>query len=159
MQGPLGYLAGVHSLTVHDDGRGPALYAGGDFTIAGNRAARRLARWDGANWQPLGEGVDELVLALSPIDLSPHDTGLLAGGIIRSAGGVSSSGVVVFAGDPLPGDINADNQVSIHDLTILLSHYGTLSGAAYSEGDLDGDTDVDINDLTLLLAAFGSICS
>jgi len=47
----------LHSLAVHDDGSGPALYAGGYFTTAGGVAANGIARWDGSRWTPLGSGV------------------------------------------------------------------------------------------------------
>ena len=43
----------VLSLTVHDDGTGEALYAGGLFDTAGGVEVRRIARWDGAGWSAL----------------------------------------------------------------------------------------------------------
>jgi len=43
----------VLSLTAHDDGFGPALYAGGMFDTAGGTPASRIAKWDGVNWSPL----------------------------------------------------------------------------------------------------------
>jgi len=47
----------VRSLTVHDDGNGPALYAGGIFTTADFANANNIAKWDGASWSALGSGV------------------------------------------------------------------------------------------------------
>jgi len=47
----------VGALTVFDDGSGPALYAGGNFTIAGGVAANRVAKWNGSSWSSLGSGV------------------------------------------------------------------------------------------------------
>ena len=47
----------VCALAVHDDGTGPALFAGGAFTTAGGVAASGVARWDGASWSALGSGV------------------------------------------------------------------------------------------------------
>jgi hypothetical protein len=35
---------------------GPALLAGGAFTSAGGSAISGIARWDGTDWQPLGDG-------------------------------------------------------------------------------------------------------
>jgi hypothetical protein len=46
----------VYALTVFDDGNGPALYAGGDFTTAGGVAANRIAKWDGSSWRPSAAG-------------------------------------------------------------------------------------------------------
>jgi hypothetical protein len=57
----------VLALTAFDDGSGPALYAGGDFTIAGGSGANRIARWDGASWAPLGSGTS-VVRALAVVD-------------------------------------------------------------------------------------------
>jgi len=55
----------VFALEVLDDGNGPALYAGGDFTVIGGVAARHVARWNGAGWEPLGEGIFYPVRALA----------------------------------------------------------------------------------------------
>ncbi len=44
----------VLSLHVHDDGGGPALYAGGRFDNAGAVQARRIARWNGTEWSSVG---------------------------------------------------------------------------------------------------------
>jgi hypothetical protein len=40
-----GMNSGVYTLTVFDDGSGPALYAGVYFTTAGGVAANHIARW------------------------------------------------------------------------------------------------------------------
>ena len=37
----------VHELFVHDDGTGPALFVGGEFSTAGDVLAAAIARWDG----------------------------------------------------------------------------------------------------------------
>lgn len=56
--GNLGGLAArVNALAVFDDGRGPALYVGGEFMRAGDVAITSLARWDGAAWEALGQGL------------------------------------------------------------------------------------------------------
>ncbi len=44
------YAAGASSPT------GPALLAGGAFTSAGGAAIAGAARWDGSDWQPIGDG-------------------------------------------------------------------------------------------------------
>lgn len=58
-----------------------------------------------------------------------------------------------------PGDLSGDSAINLEDLAILLSHYGTTSGAAYQDGDLDGDGDIDLADLSSLLAVYGTTCS
>jgi hypothetical protein len=55
----------------------------------------------------------------------------------------------------LLGDANSDNVVNISDLAILASHYGTKSGATWSEGDFNGDGVVNIQDLSILAAHWG----
>jgi hypothetical protein len=93
----------VIALTVFDDGLGPALYAGGDFTAAGGAAANRLAKWDGDIWSPLtgpdGNGVNNWVDALTVFD---DGTGpaLYAGGIFTTAGGVHSSMIARWGCEP-----------------------------------------------------------
>lgn len=47
----------VHKLHVHDDGSGPALYAGGLFTTIGNVPASKIAKRVGNSWQSLGTGI------------------------------------------------------------------------------------------------------
>ncbi|MCP4655583.1 MAG: hypothetical protein GY856_09215 [bacterium] len=42
----------VSALAAYDDGNGPALYVGGDFTIAGGLASSNIARWSCRPWQP-----------------------------------------------------------------------------------------------------------
>jgi len=42
---PNGMNGSVEALTVFDDGGGPALYAGGQFTTAGGVAANNIAKW------------------------------------------------------------------------------------------------------------------
>jgi hypothetical protein len=84
-----GSIPHVVALAVHDDGRGPALYAGGTFTSAGGEAANRIARWDGSGWSALGSGVGG---GTSPVvsALIVHDDG---GGPALFAGGSFTSGL------------------------------------------------------------------
>lgn len=56
------------------------------------------------------------------------------------------------------GDVTLDGQVDLNDLAVLLSHFGTASGATLDDGDVDGNGQVDLNDLTALLATFGAAC-
>ncbi|MEQ8845894.1 MAG: GC-type dockerin domain-anchored protein [Phycisphaerales bacterium] len=67
------------TLEVWDDGTGEALYVGGQFTRIAGMETGAVARWDGASWSSLGEGLSYRV-----IDLHPHrfDDGemLVAGG-------------------------------------------------------------------------------
>lgn len=40
----------VHAFAVHDDGKGPALYVGGEFTLPGHVSQVNIARWNGKTW-------------------------------------------------------------------------------------------------------------
>ncbi len=60
--------AQVITMTVFDDGTGPALYAGGTFQSAGGTPALRVAKWDGAAWDAVGEGFSSTVQELTVFD-------------------------------------------------------------------------------------------
>ncbi|MBI5863229.1 MAG: Ig-like domain-containing protein [Planctomycetes bacterium] len=91
--------------------------------------------------------------------LAVHDTVVSAAASIRLDGEITSDAVYSFrVHKNCPGDLDGDWTVSLSDLTVMLSHFGTASGATPADGDLDGDSDVDLSDLALLLAAFGAAC-
>jgi hypothetical protein len=85
-----GLLNTVTALAAFDDGSGSALYAGGNFTIAGGASVSNIAKWNGASWTPLGSGVgDSYAFALAGFD---DGTGpaLFVGGTFTTAGGISA---------------------------------------------------------------------
>ncbi len=87
----------VQALVVFDDGTGPALYAGGNFSLAGGVPAANVARWKNGVWSPLGAGVQGNLNAFLV-----HDDGtgpaLFAAGSLTSAGGVAVAGIARFDG-------------------------------------------------------------
>jgi hypothetical protein len=102
MSGTLSFVGpAVHALAVHDDGAGPALYAAGDFTVAGGVTAHGIAKWDGSGWSalsgPSGEGTTDLVLALAVYD-DGDGPALYAGGYFTIAGGLLVNGVAKWDG-------------------------------------------------------------
>ena len=92
----------VRDFTVFDDGSGPALYAGGEFTESGGVPVNGVARWDGLAWQPVGGGIDSSIDADDPkvIDLAVHDAGngpkLYAVGNFTSAEGAPAGQAAVW---------------------------------------------------------------
>jgi hypothetical protein len=91
----------VRALTVYDDGSGdgPALYAGGEFTVAGDEEARYIAKWDGTSWSPLGTGMNSRVYAFTVFDDgSGGGPAMYAGGAFTSAGGVSANRIAKWDG-------------------------------------------------------------
>jgi HYR domain-containing protein len=87
----------VHALTVFDDGSGPALIAGGEFTSAGGVAVQNVAKWNGAGWSPLGGGTDGPVHALAVFD-DGSGPALFAGGNFVHAGGLPTSRIAKWNG-------------------------------------------------------------
>lgn len=51
----------VYAIAKHENN----IYVGGDFTAIGNTQANYIARWDGANWSPLGMGMNATVRSLA----------------------------------------------------------------------------------------------
>jgi len=94
--------ASVIALTVHDDGTGASLYAGGNFLTAGGVTSNSVAKWDGTRWSPLGGGMagghpffGPYVFALVSFDdvTVPELNGLYAGGWFSAAGGVPADNI------------------------------------------------------------------
>jgi hypothetical protein len=87
----------VRSFEVFDDGTGPALYAGGGFTMAGTTQANFIARWNGTAWSALGAGTDNTVLALEVFDAGAGPA-LFAGGSFANAGGGQALSIARWSG-------------------------------------------------------------
>ncbi len=60
--------------------------------------------------------------------------------------------------NPCPWDLDHDGTIELDDLSVVLVHFGTTSGAGPEDGDFDGDGDVDLDDLSELLVRFGQAC-
>jgi len=104
----LGSTTFVGAVTVYDDGGGPDLYAAGNFQIAGTVRATNIARWEGSDWAPLGEGPDGAVHALATFD-DGRGTALYAGGDFERIGGARAARVARWNGSswsPLAGGVN-----------------------------------------------------
>ncbi len=96
----------IHALAVHDDGDGPALYAGGTFVTAGGTISLHLARW-------LGCVVDD-----------PPNADLNGDGVVDGA----DLGLLLSAWGPCDGcvaDLNGDGLVNGADLGLLLNAWGS----------------------------------
>ncbi|MCW5776928.1 MAG: hypothetical protein KIS87_10860 [Phycisphaeraceae bacterium] len=107
----------VLALTVFDDGSGPALYAGGQFTTAGGVSANRIARWDGQSWSALGTGMNERVYALTVFD-DGSGPALYAGGTFTTAGGVSAIRIARWDGQAWSA-LGSGMNDSVHALTVF----------------------------------------
>ena len=72
---------------------GTNLYAGGDFTTAGDVTANYIAMWNGSAWSTLGTGMNGTVYALAW-----DGTNLYAGGSFTTAGGVAANCIAMWNG-------------------------------------------------------------
>lgn len=88
----------VSAIAVFDDGRGPALFVGGEFTYAGGVSTPNIARWDGNNWSAVGEGTSGHVRALAVYD-DGSGPALYAAGRFSSAGAVTASSIAKWDGN------------------------------------------------------------
>jgi hypothetical protein len=87
----------IDALAVYDDGAGPALYAGGSFTMAGGATVNNIAKWDGTRWSALGLGVFGRVRSLTVFD-NGAGPALYAGGSFVRAGGVTANNIAKWNG-------------------------------------------------------------
>ena len=124
------------------------IYVGGSFDEAGSDSdIQYLARWDGASWFKVGDGVDNVVWALLPYD------GLLyVGGYFTEAGGMSIADRVAIwngsAWSPLDLDLPGVNPYTYalaadnHRFFLGYSFHGTasVSGTAISTVTHAGST-------------------
>jgi hypothetical protein len=93
---------------------------------------------------------DGTILAMGEFAIGPTGSG---------ASQVEQGAVPCWTRTTCPGDLDGNGDVSLADLAVLLSNYGTASGATPDQGDIDGDGDVDLADLAVLLSSFGTTCN
>jgi len=79
--------------------------------------------------------------------------------IFAAVGGIIIWKSLAAPNPNLPGDLNNDNSVSITDLSILLSNYGSTTSTSLSTADINNDATVNILDLSILLSHYGEIYS
>ncbi len=153
--GVSGVDAVVFALTVFDDGAGPKLYAGGDFTTASGTPVSHIARWDGANWSGLGGGLNEWTAALTVFDdASGSGNALYVGGIFTRAIDSGDSYLAKWGCGAIAGDLDGDGIVGLTDFQMLLDAWGPCPQPCppACPADLSGDCEVGIVDfLTLLI--------
>ncbi len=133
----------VVALAVHDDGSGPALYAGGGFeTASGVPGTLGIARWDGASWSSVGGGLEVLsnfeVMTLTVFD-DGDGAALYAGGQFASIGGVTASSIAKWDGTswaPLGIGVEDPQTTFGYPFVNVLSVFDDGSGPAlYAAGD------------------------
>jgi hypothetical protein len=97
-----GALNLTSGLAVFDDGDGADLYATGTFTLAGGVPANNIARWDGAAWSALGDGLDAAGSTLAVYH--DHDgSALFVGGRFNAAGAETANRIAKWNGESWTG--------------------------------------------------------
>ncbi len=122
---PFGAGVSAHALVVHDDGSGPALYAGGTYG--------HVSRWNGATWSELPDGPDNSILALVSFD-DGSSPALYAGGHFLTVDGVPMPGVARWDGSAWSGLAGGRNS-TVHTLVV---HDDGSGPALYAGGSFSG---------------------
>jgi hypothetical protein len=134
--------ASVQALAAFNDGAGPALYAGGDFTMAGGAPAIRVAKWDGQSWSALGDGADGTVRALAAIDGGQAGgPALYVGGQFSGAGGMTVNRIAKWDGQSW-SPLGTGVSLTVWALAIFDDGTGP---ALYVGGDFTNASGVDAN--------------
>lgn len=85
----------VNTMTIYDG----ELIVGGAFTNAGGVSANYVARWDGASWHPLGEGVRDETTGIGRVsDLAVFKGNLIVAGYFSKAGAVGAKNIAQWNG-------------------------------------------------------------
>jgi trimeric autotransporter adhesin len=123
----------VTALSAYDDGHGPALYAAGNFTQSGPSFVTTVAKWDGANWLPLGNGVVDGIQAMTVFD---DGTGpqLYAGGPFITAGSALASRIARWNGTAWSGVGAGIDMTSSNASVDAFAAYDSGSGAELYAG-------------------------
>lgn len=86
----------VQSLETSSD----SLYMGGVFTAVGNTPASRIARYDGTNWYPMGDGISGVYggATLTVRSISARNSDVFAGGGFTYAGPQTANNIAQWDG-------------------------------------------------------------
>jgi hypothetical protein len=115
--GLLGESLDSFALSVFDDGRGSALYVGGNFLSAGDALARGVARWNGSVWSPLvelttaGRSFGNFCECLEVFDDGSKSTLIIGGTLERHLATARNHPLVQWDGRTWsipPGDLDGD---------------------------------------------------
>ncbi len=138
-----GSVAG-YALLAYDDGGGPALYCAGDFTSAGGASANGIARWNGASWSALGQGLNEPAYALAAFNDGSGDV-LYAGGAFTQAGGSPANRIATWnagtwsaVGSGVSGGLGSPAVDALMPYSIGGVPYLYVGGAFTSAGGISG---------------------
>lgn len=179
LSGPVsvGMNSRIQGLVAFDDGSGPALYAAGQFTLAGGQTANRLAKWTGSGWEAWGTGANQRVHTMrifndgsGPAIFIGGNFNVVDGQFVPYVGKWDGTawtspdgGMNNFVMDLLPteidglpalyafGDFTQAGTVSVGGAAVLAG----CDSTAPCPADLNGDGFINLPDLNLVLSNFG----
>jgi hypothetical protein len=125
----------VRALAVLDDGTGPALYVGGQFSVVGGVNASNVAKWNGSSWSVLANGLSfGAVSALTVFD-DGNGPALYAGGSFATSGGTPVNHIAKWNGtrwSALGSGLGSTQSDSVAALTVYDDGTGPALYAAGS---------------------------
>lgn len=102
----------------------------GEFLRAGSRGVAHMARWDGAHWQRIGDGVNGRIFAAAEL----HNGDLVVGGQFTCIGGIDATAIARLdpsGWHPIPGGLNGDVvylEVLANGDLVVFGHFTTAGG-------------------------------
>lgn len=120
--GPVGFGSGVvYALATFPDAAGPQLIAAGRFSEAGPRNVGNIARWDGTEWHPVGNGeFSPFIYALQVYD-DGDGPWLYAGGSFSTLMGQTVNRLARWNGSiwrDVGGGVGGPNDPSVRSLRV-----------------------------------------
>lgn len=117
------FVPGVWTQTVWDDGRGPALYAAGNFVTMNDVYSPAIARWDGSSWERVPVILDrDESFGFVVSALSVFQGELIVGGAFSDIDGQTVRGILRYDGQawhPLTGSQGSGTAGSVRALTVF----------------------------------------
>lgn len=163
------------ALASFDDGTGPALYAAGDFLLAGGVPSRGFARWRNGHWEPFldinqrsFEGQPLAEMSLSVLGDTMYLVGAFADTGLRLPGGATNTEANVVQAENILAiracppacfpDLNQDGNLDAGDIDYIINIAagGVNPTGANSDLNRDGTTDMADVDVLVNVVAGGS---
>lgn len=128
--------SGVFAVIEYDDD----LVVAGKFVAAGDVPVANIARWDGANWRPLGEGVGDTAPWSWIDDMVRFEGDVIVCGRFDEAGGVPVNGLARWDGaqwHALGADLVGDvNRMAVYGDQLIVSGSINYIGGLESPGSV-----------------------
>lgn len=149
--------SGIAELKAIDRGDGPVLYACGWFTTINGQPGALIARhingeWDAFGADLLGAELGDTVFTAEYFD-DGRGPAIFAGGFAFGHTDEPDIRTLMARYGTIVGDVNCDGEVSLADLALVLSAFGTSP-----DGDLNGDGETTLEDVAILVSKFGNAC-